>query len=95
MGGRLFAACCRRLARRRRCRCRFAGALSPEAALAKAAFSAVKDGLVETLETCASGRELLQQGFAEDVKLASAFGASQALPKLEAGAYRNLAEAKS
>ena len=65
--------------------------LSPEAAIAVGAFQAAARDLPSLLRHCSSGRELVAKGFAEDVRLASEWNASQAVPLLHDGAYRNRA----
>ncbi len=46
--------------------------LSPESRVAEAAFRAVEPDLVAQLASCASGLELTDLGFGEDVSIASA-----------------------
>jgi 2-phosphosulfolactate phosphatase len=60
---------------------------SPEAGSAVAAFAAVRDRLSNVLASCASGRELVSAGFAEDVVVASAYDVSQVVPVLEGDAF--------
>ncbi len=55
---------------------------SPEARLAAGAFAALRPGLAGTLAECASGRELIDRGFARDVELASEVDATSAVPVL-------------
>lgn len=61
--------------------------LSPEAGLALAAYTAVRDRVDEALAMCSSGRELIEQGFAEDVAIAAERDASTAVPLLVDGAF--------
>jgi 2-phosphosulfolactate phosphatase len=61
---------------------------SPEAEAAMAAFDAVRTGLPEALADCASGRELVTGGFAEDVAIAAAYDASAVVPVLDGDAFR-------
>lgn len=62
------------------------GWLSPEAAAAVAQFRAVQDDELEsTLAATASGRELIADGFAADVALASALDTSTVAPRLRNG----------
>ncbi len=61
--------------------------LSPEAAAAVAAFRAVEDRLAEALPHCASGRELVEAGFAADVDLAAAYDVSGVVPVLTGDAF--------
>ncbi len=60
---------------------------SPEAGAAVAAFRTVEAGLAEALLSCASGRELVDAGFAGDVELAAAHGVSQVVPVLYGDAF--------
>jgi 2-phosphosulfolactate phosphatase len=62
--------------------------LSAEARFAEAAWRAVAPRLAEELAACASGRELLDAGYADDVTVAAEVDASDAVPVLEDGAYR-------
>ena len=61
---------------------------APEAAAAVAAFEAAEPELGRLLETCASGIELIEDGFAEDVAIAAEFDASATAPVLTAGRFR-------
>ncbi len=63
------------------------GPLSPEAQAAAAAYRAVAADLPQQLANCASGRELIQYGFPQDVAIAAEVGSSQAVPVLRAGAF--------
>jgi 2-phosphosulfolactate phosphatase len=63
------------------------GTRSPEAAIAAAAFEAIADRLGEVIAACASGRELIELGFAHDVELASALNVSRSTPFLDGGAF--------
>ena len=56
--------------------------LSPEATYARDAFRAVRPGLREALLACASGRELVDAGFAEDVEVAAGLDVSDVVPLL-------------
>ncbi|WP_151083829.1 2-phosphosulfolactate phosphatase [Nocardioides cynanchi] len=62
---------------------------SPEAVAATAAFDAVRHGLAEALAACASGRELVTGGFAEDVAIAAAYDVSAVVPTLDGEAFRD------
>jgi 2-phosphosulfolactate phosphatase len=64
------------------------GTRSPEADAARAAFEAHAARLGDVLRACASGRELIGRGWAEDVAIAAALDASRAAPRLVDGAYR-------
>jgi 2-phosphosulfolactate phosphatase len=55
---------------------------SPEARAAAAAFRAVEQRLADELHDCASGRELVEDGFAADVELAAAHDVSTVVPVL-------------
>jgi 2-phosphosulfolactate phosphatase len=61
---------------------------SPEAELAVAAFRHTEGDLLRYLQTCASGRELLDIGFADDVRLAAEFDVGTTAPVFTAGAFR-------
>ncbi|HEU5416606.1 MAG TPA: 2-phosphosulfolactate phosphatase [Streptosporangiaceae bacterium] len=63
-----------------------AGPLSPEAAAAAACFTGTPD-VGAALTACASGAELRARGFAEDVEIAAAAGASSVVPVLQGGAF--------
>ena len=63
------------------------GALSPEAISAVAAFQEAQSRLDEHLSRCSSGKELIEQGYAEDVRLASELNASECAPVLIDGAF--------
>ncbi|WP_232677094.1 2-phosphosulfolactate phosphatase [Nocardioides sp. R-C-SC26] len=64
-----------------------AGSLSPEADLARTAFGAVRPDLSAALLSCASGRELVDNGFAEDVDVAAGWGSSNVVPTLRDGVF--------
>ncbi|MFC7495666.1 MULTISPECIES: 2-phosphosulfolactate phosphatase [unclassified Nocardioides] len=61
--------------------------LSPEARVAEQAFRAVEPRLAEELYACASGRELVEIGFAGDVALAAELDASDVVPVLQGDAF--------
>ncbi len=63
-------------------------AFSPEAAAAAAAFEAAEPELGRLLENCASGIELIEDGFAEDVAIAAEFDAAGIAPVLTADRFR-------
>lgn len=63
------------------------GLLSPEARLAADAYAAVADHLPAAVAACASGRELVDRGFAADVTAASLAAASDAVPVVRGGAF--------
>lgn len=56
--------------------------LSPEARTAVAAWEAVRDGVGEQLAACASGRELVERGFADDVAVSGRVAVSDVVPVL-------------
>ena len=61
--------------------------LSPEAEVAAAAYTAVEDRLPAQLRACASGRELAEKNFAEDVEIAAEIDVSDCVPLLGAGVF--------
>ena len=61
--------------------------LSPEAEAAGAAWLAVEHRVGEALHACASGRELVEQGWPDDVAVAAELDASTLVPVLTGGAY--------
>jgi 2-phosphosulfolactate phosphatase len=61
---------------------------SPEALGAIAAFNGLRGDLAGLMRECATGRELVTQGFEEDVLMAAALDVSGAAPTLVDGAYR-------
>jgi len=61
---------------------RLPGSLSPEAEMAVAVFERFRGNLPDVMARCTSGRELVERGFARDVELAAAYGASSAVPTL-------------
>lgn len=56
--------------------------LSPEARMAAQTFEAVKPRLHDEMRACASGVELAQTGFVEDVEIAAAHDVSAVVPHL-------------
>ncbi|MDN5795145.1 MAG: 2-phosphosulfolactate phosphatase [Intrasporangium sp.] len=61
--------------------------LSPEVGLALAGFTSVRDRVDEALAMCSSGRELIEQGYAEDVAVAAELDSSTTVPVLTEGAF--------
>ncbi|NUR15431.1 MAG: hypothetical protein HOQ13_03870 [Dermatophilaceae bacterium] len=61
--------------------------LSPEAEASGTAWLAVEDRLDEALASCASGRELVEQGWPDDVAVAAELDTSEAVPVLADGAF--------
>jgi 2-phosphosulfolactate phosphatase len=66
------------------------GTCSPEAEVARAAFRAMRADLPRVLSNCMSGQELVDRGYAEDVRLAGQLHVSDAVPVLREGAYHRL-----
>lgn len=66
------------------------GTKSPEAKFAENAFLAVKDSLQDVLLNCTSGRELVEEGFPEDITVASEYDCSGTVPILDGNAYTDL-----
>lgn len=69
--------------------------MSPEARTALAAFRDAEKDLSRALTECASGRELIDRGFEQDVTWASERDVSTAVPILRAGAFVNMVDASS
>ena len=65
------------------------GSKSPEAAAAIAAFHEAERALLSIIASCASGRELIERGYAKDVEIAADYNASGATPMLADGVYRS------
>jgi 2-phosphosulfolactate phosphatase len=63
------------------------GRLSPESLSAVAAFQEAKSELGKYLRQCSSGKELIERGFSEDVRLASELDVSDSVPTLIEGAF--------
>lgn len=66
------------------------GSLSPEARVALAAFKETRSQLPDLLLGCSSGKELVERGFAEDVRIASELNVSDCVPRLIKGGYRKM-----
>jgi 2-phosphosulfolactate phosphatase len=64
--------------------------VSPEARLATGAFRTARADLTAELEACASGRELVSAGFAEDVRIAAELDASDVVPVLQDREFRDV-----
>ena len=62
-------------------------AASPEASAAIAAWNLAKNDPIAFLASCTSGRELIEQGFEEDVQIAGEINVSTAVPVLRERAY--------
>ncbi len=63
--------------------------MSSEARLARDAFRTAIPSLHDLVQQSISGRELIDEGYCEDVALALDLGCSSAAPVLRDGAYRN------
>jgi 2-phosphosulfolactate phosphatase len=61
------------------------GEFSPEAEAARTAFRSVRQDLSRLLRECASGKELAERGYAQDVTLAAELNRSSAVPILRDG----------
>ena len=64
-----------------------AGAKSPEAIAAEATFNHFQNDLERTILGCASGRELVERGYEEDVRIACELNVSGTVPVFEGDAY--------
>ncbi len=65
-----------------------AGNRSPEAEAALRLFESVEPDLAWFLTQCSSGRELIEQGYVEDVQLATELNVSECVPLLHNKAYQ-------
>ena len=65
------------------------GRRAPEAELAVAAFERFRGDLEGVLTRCGSGKEVIERGFAADVALAAAYGASLAVPIVRGDRFVN------
>jgi 2-phosphosulfolactate phosphatase len=63
------------------------GSKSPEALVAQAGFSVVGRSLEATLLACSSAKELIEDGFEQDVRVATQVDVSDCVPVLVDGAY--------
>ena len=68
---------------------RLGGSRSPEARAAEAVFESSRGDLGSILAACASGQELIQRGFPQDVHLSSRLDCSQSVPLLQGESYAN------
>jgi 2-phosphosulfolactate phosphatase len=64
------------------------GNCSPEAFAARSAFERAEPNLEELLHQCSSGKELIERGYEEDVRLGAELNVSDCVPTLQDGAYR-------
>ncbi len=60
---------------------------SSEAEVAQSAFRSANGDVGRLIRASVSGRELIERGFADDIDMAAALGASIYVPRLEGGAY--------
>jgi 2-phosphosulfolactate phosphatase len=65
-----------------------ADAMSPEAKAAVAVFRAARDDLLEALAGSASGRELVDRGFSDDVAMAARLDVTDLVPMLRDGVFQ-------
>jgi 2-phosphosulfolactate phosphatase len=63
------------------------GKCSPEAEMAVAAFVSAQSHLLQVLQQCGSGREMIDIGFGSDIDLAAVLNQSNCAPLLRDGAY--------
>lgn len=63
------------------------GLRSPEAELAVAAYTRFQPTLLETLQGCESGLELIERGRSADLELAAALNVNRCAPYLHQGSY--------
>jgi 2-phosphosulfolactate phosphatase len=61
--------------------------LSPEASVARLGFDAVASDIAEQLRACASGRELIDKGYPEDVEIAAESDHSRSVPILQGNRF--------
>lgn len=66
------------------------GRRSPESEMAVAGFLHARSNLLDTLLRCGSGKELVDRGFKEDVRLAARLNVSNVAPQLVDGAYQQV-----
>ena len=64
---------------------------SPDAEAARAAWRALRDRIEDVIQESQSGRELIEAGYAGDVKIATETDASGSVPLLRGDAYVNAA----
>ena len=65
-----------------------AGPVSPEAASARAAYRALGRTPAMALAACASGRELTEAGYGEEIAVAAEIDVSRNVPVLSGDAFR-------
>ncbi len=66
------------------------GHLSPESELARNSYLSMKNNLVDTINACISGKELITRGFEKDVELACELNVSSSVPILIDGYYKGV-----
>jgi 2-phosphosulfolactate phosphatase len=66
------------------------GEKSSEALLAEAAWNSVRADVRNVIRSCASGHELIEQGYADDVDHAVALESSVCVPVFRDGSYRRM-----
>ncbi|MFI5201114.1 MAG: 2-phosphosulfolactate phosphatase [Candidatus Kapaibacterium sp.] len=66
------------------------GIKSPEALAAQAIFESVESQIQNEIMRCASGIELIEQGFIDDVIIASSLNVSSTIPQIMNGEFRKL-----
>ncbi len=64
------------------------GLMSPETHAARLAYDGVRGRLATSLAECASGRELVESGWSDDVAIAGELDSSVSVPVLVDGAFR-------
>jgi len=74
---------------------RLHGTLSADARAARAAYRDLKDDLPASFRASLSGAELIAAGFPDDVEIAAQEDVSAAVPMLEDGRYRDLADIRA
>ncbi len=67
---------------------RLAGNRSSEAEAATAAFDRLRHSIHATLESCPSGRELIDAGYPDDIEIASELDVDRAVPLLDGNAFK-------
>jgi 2-phosphosulfolactate phosphatase len=67
---------------------RLPGALSPEAEAALSTYTAMESHLLNALQRCSSGEELIAMGFEQDVDAVAEVDVDDCAPLLKEGAYR-------
>lgn len=68
------------------------GDLSPDAEATRAAYQAMRENCAAAIRDCASGQELTDAGYGDDVAYALAQNVSRAAPRLIDGAYQHVVD---